>query len=88
MRAVDQGSPGAAGALEPKPLYEGESHGFDGMPGERPSVVLEDLTVSIVTVVGVSEIELMLYSIHGKTFQRRSHQVRVRRSVSLFSQVR
>lgn len=57
MRTVEQGSPTATGALESEPFHKGESHGFDGMPGDGTGILFDGLTVAIVTVVGISEME-------------------------------
>lgn len=88
MRTVDKRCPTAAGALESKPFHKGEFHGFRGMPGDDTGVVLDDLTVAIVAIIGVSKIDHRHYSTQGNVFQRRSHQLRVRRRVSFVSQVR
>ena len=76
VRAVEEGCPGAAGALESKPLDEDMLHRFGRMTGNDICVVLDELTVVIETIVSVSEMEHRRYSTQGKVFQRRSHQLR------------
>ena len=85
--SVEEGCPAAAGALESEPFDEDESHSFCGVSRDGTGIVSNGLTFTIVAIVGVSKMKQSGYfSIHGKMFQSRSHQLRVRRSVSFSSQ--
>ena len=51
---------------------------LDRITGDGACVVRDDFSVTIVKGMGVSEVEADFdYSIQGKVFQRRSHQLRV-----------
>lgn len=86
MRAVEKGCPGAARALQSEPLDEDMLHRFGRMTGNGICIVLDELTFVIESIVNVSKMEHSPYSIQGSVFQRRSHQLRVSRSVSFPSQ--
>ena len=86
VRAVGETRPATAGALKVKTFHKYETHGFRSMSRDGTRIVRDDFTIAIVKGMCVSEVEQIFYSIHGKVFQRRSHQLRVRRSVSFSSQ--
>ena len=88
MCAVGEAYPVTTGALEAESFHEGELDGFRRVPLDGPGVVRDDCALAIVTGVRVSEVKGIFHqSIHGSLFQRRSHQLRVRRRVSFSSQV-
>ena len=86
VRAVGEARP-ATPVLEMKPFDKEVFHGFGGMPLDGTGIMREYHALAVVHSVGISEVEQIFYSsIQGKVFQRRSHQLRVRRSVSFVSQ--
>ena len=85
VRAVGEARP-ATPVLEMKPFDKGMLHGLCGVPRDGTGIMREHLALAGVHGVGISEVEQIFYSIQGKVFQRRSHQLRVRRSVSFVSQ--
>ena len=85
--SVGEARPVTTGALESKSFHEGELDGFQSIPLKGPGVVRDDSALAIVTCVRVSEVEGIFHAIHGSLFQRRSHQLRIRRRVSFSSQV-
>ena len=87
MRTIDRGSPVAAGTLKSKPFDEDVLHSLESMTGNDTGAILDESTIAIVAIISISKIEHCHYSAQGKIFQRRSHQVRVRRSVSFVSQM-
>lgn len=88
MRAVQERCPAAASALESEPLDEYQFHRLGRMTGDDTCLVFDEAILAILAIVGVSKIEHRIYSTHGKTFQKRSHQVRVMSCVSFSLQVR
>lgn len=86
MRTVDERCPAAPGPLESEPFDEDVLHRLGRMTGNDTSAILDELPLAIVAIVGVSKIEHRRYSTQGIVFQRRSHQLRVSRSVSFVSQ--
>ena len=87
MRAVGEARP-ATPVLEMKPFDKEVFHGFGGMPLDGPGIMREYHALAVVTGMGVSEMEHSRYSTQGIVFQRRSHQLRVSRSVNFSEQVR
>ena len=85
MRAVGEARP-VTPVLEMKPFHKEVLHGFDGISFDGTGIMREHFALAGVHSVGISEVEQIFYSIQGKVFQRRSHQLRVRRSVSFVSQ--
>ena len=73
--------------LEMQAFHEREFHSLRSVPLDGTDVVRDDFALAIVTGVRVSEVKRIFHSIHGSLFQRRSHQLRVRRSVSFSLQV-
>ena len=85
VRAVGEARP-ATPVLEMKPFDKGMLHGLCGVPRDGACIMREYHALAGVHGVGISEVEQIFYSIHGKIFQRRCHQLRVSRSVSFVSQ--
>ena len=82
MRAIGERCPTAAGTLEPKPLDDRQFDRFLGVSGDDTGVMFKETVLAIVAIVGVSEMEHRCYSTQGNVFQRRAHQLRVRRRVN------
>ena len=88
MCSIGEARPRAP-VLEMKPFHQDMFHGFFSIPGDRFCLMREYLPVVGADGIGISEVsEIFYFSIHGKIFQRRSHQLRVSRSVSFSLQVR
>ena len=85
VRAVGEARP-ATPVLEMKPFDKEVFHGFGGMPLDGTGIMREYHALAVVHSVCISEVEQIFYFIQGEIFQRRCHQLRVRRSVSFVSQ--